>query len=112
MTTTKRIVSFIGLPRGHRCDGGDFLTLLLSEEISWPYNRPFPFHRLVLRSAQRNFPFGAAVAVIKSDGVGNPKVAVDWAVEAGCIASMAKLRRWGFTDWAKEGHGLNPVRSR
>jgi hypothetical protein len=26
-------------------------------------------------------------------------------MEAGCIASMAKLRRWGFADWANEGHG-------
>ena len=81
------------------------LTLPLSNEIPWPYNRPLPFHRLVLRSAQRNFPFGAAVVVIKSDGVGNLKVAVDCAREAGCIAGMAKLRSWGFANWANEGHG-------
>src|SRR5215468_10786725 len=86
------------------------LTLPLSNEIPWPYNRPFPFHRLVLRSAQRNFPFGAAVVVIKSDGVGNLKVAVDCAIEAGCVAGMAKLRRWGFADWANEGHGLSARR--
>jgi len=60
----------------------------------------------VLRGAQRNFPFGAGVVVIKSDGVGNLKVAVDCAIEAGCIASMAKLRRRGFADWANEGHGF------
>jgi hypothetical protein len=81
------------------------LTLPLSKEITWPYNRPFPFHRLVLRCAQRNFPFIAGVVVINSDGVGNLKVAVDCAIEAGCIAGMAKLRRWGFADWASEGHG-------
>ena len=81
------------------------LTLPLSNEIPWPYNRPFPFHRLVLRSAQRNFPFGAALVVIRSDGVGNLKVAVDCAREAGCIAGMAKLRSWGFANWANEGHG-------
>ena len=73
------------------------LTLPLPEKIPWPYNRPFPFHRLVLRSAQRNFPFGAAVVVIRSDGVGNLKVAVDCAIEAG-IAGMAKLRRWEFAN--------------
>jgi hypothetical protein len=67
------------------------LTLPLSKEIPWPYNRPFPFHRLVLRSAQRNFPFSAGVVVIKSDGVGNLKVAVDFAIEAGCIAGTNKL---------------------
>jgi hypothetical protein len=61
--------------------------------------------RLVLRSAQRNLPFGAAVVVIKSDGVGNLKVAVDCAIEAGFIAGMAKLRGWGVADWANEGHG-------
>jgi hypothetical protein len=63
----------------------------LSKEIPWPYNRPFPFHRLVLRSAQRNFLFGAGVVVIKSDGVGNLKVAVDFAIKAGCIACTSKL---------------------
>ena len=67
------------------------LTLPLSKEIPWPYNRPFPFHRLVLRSAQGNFPFSTGVVVIKSDGVGNLKVTVDFAIEAGCIARTNKL---------------------
>jgi hypothetical protein len=30
---------------------------------------------------------------------------VDCAIEAGCIAGMTKLRRWGFANWANEGHG-------
>jgi len=60
---------------------------------------------IALCFAARN-AFGAAVVVIKSDGVGNLKVAVDCAIEAGCIAGMAKLRRWGFADWANEGHGF------
>ena len=50
---------------------------------------------IALCFAARN-AFGAAVVVIKSDGVGNLKVAVDCAIEAGCIAGMAKLRRWGL----------------
>jgi len=60
---------------------------------------------IALCFAARN-AFGAAVVVIKSDGVGNLKVAVDCAIEAGCIAGMAKLRRWGFADWANEGHAF------
>jgi hypothetical protein len=67
------------------------LTLPLSKEIAWPYNRPLPFHRFVLRRTQRNFPFSAGVVVIKSDGVGNLKVTVDFAIEAGCIAGTNKL---------------------
>ena len=73
-------------------------------EVGAEYNRPFPFHRLMLRRTQRRFPFGAGVVLINSDGVGNLKVAVDAAIEAGCIAGMAKLRRYGFADWANEGH--------
>ena len=65
----------------------------LSEEIPSPYNRPFPFHRLILRHTQRSFPFGAGVVLINSDGVGNLKVAVDRAIEAGCIAGAIKLLR-------------------
>jgi hypothetical protein len=34
-------------PRGATSEAS--LTLPLSREIPWPYNRPFPFHRLVLR---------------------------------------------------------------
>jgi hypothetical protein len=30
---------------------------------------------------------------------------VDCAIEAGCIAGTIKLLRWGFADWANEGHG-------
>ena len=78
------------------------LRLWLSEEIPSPYNRPFPFHRLVLRGTQRIFPFGARVVLINSDGVGNPKVAVGWAMEADCISGTGKLLRRGFADWAKE----------
>lgn len=77
----------------------------LSEEIPSPYNRPFPFHRLILRHAQRSFPFGAGVVVINGDGVGNLKVAVDCAIEAGCVPGAIKLLRWGFAERAKEGHG-------
>jgi hypothetical protein len=55
----------------------------------------------------RNFPFGAGVVLINSDGVGNLKVAVDCAIEAGCITGTIKLLRWGFADWANEGHGLS-----
>jgi hypothetical protein len=76
----------------------------LSEEISLPYNRPFPFHRLVLGRTQRRFPFGAGVVVINIDGVGNLKVAVDFAIEAPCVLGTSKLLRWGFADWANEGH--------
>lgn len=57
----------------------------LSEEIPWPYNRPFPFHRLVLRLTQRGFPFGVGVVVINSDGVGDLKVAVDGAMVTPCV---------------------------
>ena len=81
----------------------------LSEEIPSPYNRPFPFHRLMLRRTPRNFPFGAGVVLINSDNVGNLKVAVDCAIEASCITSTVKLLRWGFADWAKEGHGQRSV---
>ena len=81
----------------------------LSEEIPSPYNRPFPFHRLILRHTQRSFPFGAGVVLINSDGVGNPKVAVDCATEAGRIAGTSKLLRWGFADWANEGHGQRSI---
>ena len=77
----------------------------LSEEVPWPYNKPFPFHRFVLRRTQRNFPFGAGIVVIKSDAVGNLKVTVDSAIEASCIAGTEKLLRWGFADRANERHG-------
>ena len=70
-----------GFARLHKLPGSQ-----LSEEIPRPYNRPFPFHRLVLRQAQRNFPFGSGVVVIGSDGVGNLKMAVGRAIEASCIA--------------------------
>ena len=80
------------------------LILPLSGEIPWPYNRPFPFHRLVLSRTQRNFPFGAGVAFVNGDGIGDPKVAMDCAIEAGYIAAMAKFRRWGFADGANKGH--------
>jgi hypothetical protein len=101
--------SFIALPealsyRQLRLAWPSFLTLPLSEKIPWPYNRPFPFHRLMLCRTQCNFPFSAGVVVINSDGVCNLKVAVDCAIEAGCVAGMAKLRRWGFADWANDGH--------
>ena len=66
----------------------------LSEEIPWPYNRPFPFHRLVLRRTQRSLPFGSGVVVVNTDGVGNLKVAVACAIEAGCIAGTSKLLCW------------------
>jgi hypothetical protein len=87
------------------------LILPLSEEIPWPYNRPFPFHRLVLGSTQRNFPFGAGVVVISSDGVGNLKVAVDCAIEAGCIADTGKLLCWGFADRTNEGHSYAKLKA-
>jgi hypothetical protein len=60
----------------------------------------------MLRRTPRNFPLGAGVVVINSDGVGNLKVAMDCAIEAGCITGTRKLFRWGFADRAKEGHGL------
>ena len=63
----------------------------LSEEIPSPYNRPFPFHRLILRHTQRSFAFGAGVVLIDSDGVGNLKVAVDRAIKAGCVPGAIKL---------------------
>jgi hypothetical protein len=77
---------------------------VLSEEVPWPYNRPFPFHRLVLSGTQRSLPFGAGVVVVNTDGVGNLKVAVHCAIEAPCVLGTSKLLRWGFADWAKEGH--------
>jgi hypothetical protein len=89
-----------GFARLHKLPGSQ-----LSEEISWPYNRPFPFHRFLLRCTQRNFPFGAGVVLINSDAVGNLKVAVGRAIEASCIAGTRKLLRWEFADRAKEGHG-------
>jgi hypothetical protein len=66
-------------------------ALGLSEEIPWPYNRPFPFHRLVLCRTQRRFPFGAGVVVVNTDSVGNLKVAVARAIEAGGIAGRGSF---------------------
>jgi hypothetical protein len=59
----------------------------------------------MLRCTPRNFPFGAGVVLINSDGVGNLKVAVDCAIESGCITGTHKLLRWGFADRTNEGHG-------
>jgi hypothetical protein len=50
-------------------------------------------------------PLSGAGVVVQSDDVGNLKVAVGRATEAGCIAGAGKLLRWGFADWANEGHG-------
>jgi hypothetical protein len=47
-----------------------------------------------------------AGAVLSNDGVRNLELAVRWAIEAGCMAGMGKLLRWGFADWANEGHRL------
>jgi len=55
---------------------------------------------IALCFAARN-AFGAAVVVIKSDGVGNLKVAVRCAMEASCVAGTVKLFHWGIADWAK-----------
>jgi hypothetical protein len=82
---------------------------LLSEEIPAPYNRPFPFHRLVLCRTQRSFPFDAGVVLIISDGVGNLKVAVACAMEAGRITGTIRLLRWGCADRANEEHGSQTI---
>jgi succinate dehydrogenase/fumarate reductase flavoprotein subunit len=47
----------------------------------------------------------AALDLVGSDGVGNLKVAVDCAIEAGCITGTSKLLRRGFADRTNEGHG-------
>jgi hypothetical protein len=91
------------------CAGSSWLAqaaaVRLSEKVPSPYNRPFPFHRFVLRRTQHIFPFGAGIVLIQQRSVANLKVAVDCAIEASCTASMAKLRRWEFADWANECHG-------
>jgi hypothetical protein len=76
----------------------------LSEEIPWPYNRPFPFHSLVLCRTQRSLPFGARVVVVNTDGVCYLKVAVDFAIETPCVLGTSKLFRFGVADWANEEH--------
>ena len=43
--------------------------------------------------------------LINSNGVGNLKVAMGRAIKTRCISSAGKLLRWGFADWANEGHG-------
>ena len=63
----------------------------------------------MLRRTPRNFPFGAGVVLINSDGVGNLKVAVDCAIEADCVPGADKLLRWGFADRAKEGPGQRSI---
>src|SRR5262249_31226167 len=45
---------------------------------------------IALCFAARN-AFGAAVVVIKSDGVGNFKVTMSWAMEGCCVPGMWKL---------------------
>jgi hypothetical protein len=75
----------------------------LSEEITSPYNRPFPFHRLMLCPTQRTFPFSAGVVLIQQR-VSNLKVAVGCAIETPCIPGTSKLLRWGLTDRANERH--------
>jgi hypothetical protein len=67
----------------------------LSEKVPWPYNRPFPFHRLVFRRTQRSLPFGAGVVVVNTDGVGYLKVAVDCAVEAALALAICRLGKRG-----------------
>jgi hypothetical protein len=42
---------------------------------------------------------------IKNNRVCNFELAVDGAMEAGCIANTRKVYRWGIADWAIEGHG-------
>jgi hypothetical protein len=58
----------------------------------------------ILTHHQRRFP-SLAGAVLSNDGVRSLELAVRWAIEAGCMAGMGKLLRWGFADWANEGHG-------
>jgi carbonic anhydrase/acetyltransferase-like protein (isoleucine patch superfamily) len=83
-------------PTGATVGGPLSLTLPLSEEIPSPYNRPFPFHRLVLGRTQGSFPFAAGVVLVNSDSIGNLKVVVGCAIEADCVVGAGKLSRWGL----------------
>ena len=79
--------------------------LALPEEIFTHYRRHFPRLRSELCLPSRGFP-SLAGALLSSDGVRNPELAVRWAIEAGSVAGTLKLLRWGFADWANSGHRL------
>jgi hypothetical protein len=72
------------------------------------YNRPFPRLRSLLCLAQHSFPLFVGIvpnALLRKDCVSDFELSMRFAIEAGCVPGAIKLLRWGFADWAKEGHG-------
>ena len=43
--------------------------------------------------------------LLRKDSVGNLEVTMRWAMEAGHIAEVTTLFRWGFADWANGSLG-------